>query len=499
MSQPERSWREAGDQEIEMRPPTRHEVLRVLWAGEGEYLVRSQIHKSMPRARRPTLGRVGQILAKLYKDGLLLRQVQSAQGARKASFYALSEKGLEVCRRLGFEREEQLLFQVTGEMLRTCLTRERLARRLESPGRIVTTYGYSGGLGRSTLVAHVTKGLAEKLEGDKEVLAIDLDLSSSGLDKFFAPEGLEGCRGLGGLLLDFERLEPRKRALWLRGALTRREFVLRPRDLPGLGYMPSGLSPGQDVLSPSDRTEAQALLHAEAGLVTPGAGRHPKSQALGFFSEMRSALVDKFSQTLLDPQAGRSPSAWIATQLLAEELILCARLADTGKATIAGLQAVLASFLHERAPTNAGGNVTFLFRLTEPWTTKDMHRWIDRNLVNEAKHSEHMTYQAEQLFYDARLGEPGRRWANMHFYRNLVARLNPTAVKVSPPPQLQVLATVLDPAKDPHDRAIAAGILENAPFQELARWIDWYERMDTRPTRPTEKDTLGQRLIQSVF
>ena len=490
------SRQEARHQEALFRPPTQREVLRVLWAGDGEYLVRSQIHKRMPRARRPTLGRVGQILTELYGEGLLVRRMQSAQGARKAGFYALSESGQSICRRLGFVREEHLLFQVTKEQLRFYLTQERLARCPESPGRIIAAYGYSGGLGRSTLVAHVAKGLAESLALGEEILAIDLDFGSSGLDASFAPEGLESCRGLGGLLLEFERREPRKRELWLRGAMTSREFVLRLPDLPGLGYMPSGLSPGQDVLSPSERVEAMALLHAEAGLVWPGARSGPKPEALGFFNQLRTVMLDKFSRTLLDPQCGRSLGGWIATQFLAEELILCARVADTATATVAGLRAVVASFLHKHAATSAGGGVTFLFRLTEPWTGKDLHRWIDRHLVQDAEPSELTPYQAEQLFYDARLAEPSRRWANTQFYKNLIARFNPGAAQLSPPPQLQALMALLDPEKDPLDRSIAAGILENAPCQELARWVERYERTETLPV---ETDTRGKQLIQSVL
>ncbi len=483
------------DQGAAFKPPTRHEVLRVLWAAEGEYLVRSRIHKSMPRSRRPTLGRVGQILTELHRDGLLDRRMQSAQGARKAGFYSLSEKGQEVCRRLGFERDEQILFHATDEMLHSCLTRERLARHSESPGRIVAAYGYSGGLGRSTLIAHVAKGLAESHEIG-EVLAIDLDLSSSGLDAFFAPAGLKGCRGLGGLLLGFERQEPRKRDLWLRGALNKQEFVLRSRGVPGLKYMPSGLSPGQDVLSPTERAEALILLHREAGLAAPGARGASRLNTLGFFNHLRAVLLENFSRTLLDPQSGRTLGAWVATQILAEDLILCVRVADTTSATVAGLRAVLANFLHQHLETRASGSVTFLFRLTEPWTKKNLYRWIDLNLAQEPGSTEPMQYQAEQLFYDARLAEPSRRWANTQFYKSLVARWTQGSAQASPPPQLQALKALLDPSKDRWERSIAAGILENAPCQELARWIDWHERMENLPV---ETDTLGEQLIQSVL
>lgn len=83
------------------RSATEREVLRVLLESRREYLRRRDIHEGIVSEIRPTLGRVGQILANLYHDGLLKRIHGRAQGNPNASFYTLSPRGLDVCRALG--------------------------------------------------------------------------------------------------------------------------------------------------------------------------------------------------------------------------------------------------------------------------------------------------------------------------------------------------------------------------------------------------------------
>jgi len=85
------------------RSATEREVLRVLLESRREYLRRRDIHKRIVPEIRPTLGRVGQILADLYHSGLLKRIHSRAQGNPNASFYALSSRGLDVCQILGME------------------------------------------------------------------------------------------------------------------------------------------------------------------------------------------------------------------------------------------------------------------------------------------------------------------------------------------------------------------------------------------------------------
>ena len=471
----------------------------MLWASTGKHLVRSEIHKRMLRENRPTLGRVGQILSALHKDKLLVRVVRRSQGSKKAGFFALSERGRELCRVLGFEHEERLLFPATQEKLRTWLTPDRLRPR--PPGKIVAVYGYRGRLGRTTLVAHVARGLAENLTDDKQLLVVDLDLERPGLDDFFRPPEHGECRGLGGLLLDFERKAPRKRAFWLRGALASQRYVLHPLPkVPGLAYLPSGLGAGQQGLSPSERAEAVALLNTEAGLATPTSGRSEHNlKTLGFLSELRAALREKFERTVLDPQSGHSLGAWIATQTLADELVLCSQAEDESQATVDGLRAVLANFLHQQDGNSTTGGGMFLFRLTQPTTFEDLNQWIDRNLVMKRPQPEGtLDYQPEQLVYDIRLAENRHRWENKHFYRHLITRLDPGATDRSEisSPELQALLAVLDPNKDQAIRSLALGILENAALPELSRWIDWYVR---RGSLPTATDSQGEESIRCLL
>jgi len=473
------------------------EVLRALWSSSGQHLVRSEIHRRMPRACRPTLGRIGQILAALCKDGVLNREYRRSQGSREAGFYTLSERGRELCQELGFEREERLLFQVTDDVLRTCLTRERLARCLEAPGRIVAVYGYRRGLGRTTLAAHLARGLAERLGDHEQLLVVDLDLGASGLDAFF-PLKKPGCRGLGGLIVDYRRQAPQKRALWLFGALSAPEYVVRPlKGVPDLVYLPSGLSPGQCLVSSADRAEALAVLHAEAGLATSARSGDPDLKALGFMVELRATLLAKFSKTVADPEPGHSLGAWIATQALADHLIVCAQTGDDSPVTLRGLRTVLASFLLKFAGIDSGA-VQFIFRLTELGPGEDLNRWIDVHLAMATAATQEVTYWTERLPYEARFAKQGVSWIPA-LYTHLVDRLksstSPSRPMISANLTLQLLMDVLDPHKDRNDRFIAAGALKACPLQELAQWVDWYVR---EKSFHTATDAQGKNLIKDI-
>jgi hypothetical protein len=211
----------------------------------------------MPTASRPTLGRVGQILTSLYKGGLLARQQRRVQGSRKAAIYALNARGRERCQELGFKGEELLLFGVSPEELKSSLRIERLSVLPGESSRILSFCAYRGGIGRSTLVAFLAKGLAEELGAQKSVIAVDLDLQSTGLDDLFLQDAQTSCRGRCGLLVDFRRQDPRKRALWLRCSLGDSDYVARPHgDQPNLFYLPSGFGPSNTAVTSSEQAEA---------------------------------------------------------------------------------------------------------------------------------------------------------------------------------------------------------------------------------------------------
>ena len=135
------------------------------------------------------------------------------------------------------------------------LTRQRLATAVERSGQIVTVWGTSGGLGRTTMAAHLAKGLSE-IRGSKPVLIADFDFGAPDLDAFFAPQGLPHCSGLAGLYMAFLRRAPRKRPLFVVQALSDERYVVKPKDFPNLVYLPSGLSPNHPALPPLVRAEA---------------------------------------------------------------------------------------------------------------------------------------------------------------------------------------------------------------------------------------------------
>ena len=475
------------------RPRREREVLRVLWSSADQHLVRSQIYKRLPHSDRPTQGRVGQILAALFKEGMLVRVRRRAQGARKAAFYALSKSGYDLCRRLGFESEERLLFSTTEETLKTYLTPQSLSKRRSGAGRIITVYGWRGRLGRTTLVAYVSRGLAEN--SDQPILAVDFDLEAPGLNDFF-PSQAE-CRGLGGLLIDVERRLPKKRPLWLRGAVTSPEYVTQPLpENPNLFYMPSGVSPGSASLLPSERAEAVAILRTAAGLQTTSESPVGARTSL---KELRSALAQRFHTTLIDSESGRTVGAWTATQILPDQLALCLQMTDTSKLTLDGLRAVLANFLKRPRKENVQRGTMFLFRLTEHSAQSDMNHWIDTHLVQQK--SKHKTttasYVTIRLPYNARIATNRHQWENKHFYKNIISLLSPNleSEQRPTPPEMQALQTILNPAVNEDSRSIAAGILKNASLQEIARWVDWYRREGALPKKT---DSKGRELIEEI-
>ncbi len=473
-------------------------MLRALWGADGEELVRSEVRRRMPHAHRKSLGRVGQILAALYEDGFLIRVQKKAQGSREASFYALSESGKKLCRQLDFQRDEQLLLDAPVELLHAQLSRERLSRLPSTTGQIVTAYSYRGRLGQTTLVAHLARGFAEHLADGRALLAIDLDLQAPGLDAL-APQGNVGqSRGLGGLIVDFERLPPNKRALWLRAALKDPRYVISAsNDLPNLFYLPNGLGSSHTGLTASERAEALSLLRAEAMAAGRSSRESLEGESLNFFAVLREAIREVFARAVVDSQTRKSLGAWLATQCLADELVLCVDYDDTSKTTITGLQSVLANFLARfTVGTNEGG-ILFLFRLAEQKKRHHFNRWIAQYLLlAETDALGDPACRVEQLPYNVRLEGPYNE-KNTYFYSSIIANLTLGAASSNKPkpPELDMLLTVLDSSADGHARSIAAGALARVPLHGFVRLIEWHEGEGVFPTTTDEE---GKELLQGV-
>ena len=99
--------RRVEDRLSEDRSETERAILQVLAENRGTYLRRGEIHERLDEELRPTPPRVGQILVELNEENVVLRIHGRAQGSPNAAFYALSPRGVELCRSLGLIREEK--------------------------------------------------------------------------------------------------------------------------------------------------------------------------------------------------------------------------------------------------------------------------------------------------------------------------------------------------------------------------------------------------------
>lgn len=97
--------RRAEDRVSADRSATDRTILQVLAASRGTFLRRGEIHERLNPEDRPTAPRVGQILVELHEEGVVLRIHGRAQGNPNAAFYALSPRGVELCRDLGLIME----------------------------------------------------------------------------------------------------------------------------------------------------------------------------------------------------------------------------------------------------------------------------------------------------------------------------------------------------------------------------------------------------------
>lgn len=365
------------------RSSSEREVLRVLWSSRHELLVRSEVHRRMPAAKRPTLGRVGQILKSFREVGWLESEYRRAQGARNAAFYALSGAGVERCRELGFGKEDRDLFPLEAGMEEHYVTPERIAPPWNGPGKITAFHAHRGGVGRSTMIWYCAKGLVER-EECQPLLVADFDLDAPSLDTFFASRGLGRCRGLRGLVVDFYRQPPSDRQRWLRQALTRDEFLLQPlkETQEELFYLPSGFAPGTET--GSERAEALDRLWEEVR-VQAESRQNPAATAGHFLSELREALSQAYPRVLIDAQKGFSLGAWAATYGLADELVLCHRFSDP---EVEGVRAVLANFLRWQEERDAlPGCVVFTFAPARfPIRRQEAFSWVKKHVFAGRPH-----------------------------------------------------------------------------------------------------------------
>ena len=442
------------------RSLTEREVLRVLWAHRDRYLRRGEVQRMLNLLRRPTSARVGQILAGLDHENLVVRMPGRAQGNPEASFYSLSPLGFEACQRLSLVRNRSPYFRLEEETWAAYLTPERITAKDKAaePGRVTVLWSYRGGSGSTAALAHAAPLAAGRMAASDagRLLVLDLDVESPGLDAHLAPEGLGGCRGLRGLIVDFYKVPPGERAKWLREALVKREYVLQPKpeEQPNFFYLPSGFGPDSSAGSDEERAEALARLQSEAGTRLGEAEDEAAETGPAFLSELRGALrEDLYARTLAEPHAGLGLTAWAAVLELADELVLCAPLSERDPRS---LRAMIGNFLRRRAEESREtvSRVGFLFTSARLGEEGNLDAWIEREVfkVELSKNAEHH-FRAVVLSEGERIDWIGLLAGGL---RNPRRRTD----------ERLLLRYYIDSAVDPHrsklDRSIAAGALAHS-------------------------------------
>ncbi len=372
----------------ERRSATEREVLRVLLAerrraesekAEMQLLRRGQVHQQMSGTREVTSTRVGQILRGLYRQGLLLRQLHPDRGGKEVAFYGLAPSGGDLCQRLGLMAPEPSPgFDFSVELQEQMLDPRRVAIAAGAAvpaTRVVAFCSFSGGVGRTTAVAHTAWELTARIAAGSRLLVVDLDFDAPALDDFFSCSRLGACRGLRGLVIDFYRQPKRRREGWLRRALEDGAYVLQPfpEQRPDLWYLPTGL--GGDGASEESKN-AREVLAREVTTTDPASFGHLLAELLPV----------TFAHTLIDCAAGFGDSAWLASMCLADHLLLYSRAGDIGQR---GLRPLLANFLarQDRAGRDFA-SVSFVAGAVRPTDIRPAVSWAIKLFPNHRPEDE---------------------------------------------------------------------------------------------------------------
>jgi len=358
------------------RSGTEREVLRVLLAeqqrAESEnaemlLLRQGQVSRRMSATRKLTPTRVGQVLRDLHRQGFLLRRLHPDRGGKEVAFYGLAPSGADLCQRLGLTAPEPSSgFDFSTELQEQMLDPRRVAITAGTTlprSRVVAFCSFSGGLGRTTAVAHTAWEMAAGIAAGRRLLVVDLDFDAPALDDFFASTQFGACRGLRGLVVDFYRQPKRRRRDWLQQALEDDAYVLQPfpQQRPALWYLPTGFGEASE-----ECRYARELLAREVTVTD--------SSSLGHcFAEL---LPVAFEHTLIDCAAGLGDSAWLASMRLADHLLLYARAGDAG---MRGLRPLLANFLARQADHGRERpSVNFVSGVVRPTDVRPAESWAGK-------------------------------------------------------------------------------------------------------------------------
>jgi tetratricopeptide (TPR) repeat protein len=196
---------------------------------------------------------------------------------------------------------------------------------VEREGKVVTFYSYKGGTGRTMALANVAWILAAN---GKRVLAVDWDLESPGLSRFFAPfidrDALDSTGGVIELIREYEwatAMQDEKRGeRWHEqyARVHKYSFSLNWSHFPDGGTL-DFLSAGQQN---NDYAATLAGMNWDEFYERQGGGH--------FFDALRADMKEHYDYTLIDSRTGFSDVADICTIQLPDILVTCFTLSEQG-------------------------------------------------------------------------------------------------------------------------------------------------------------------------
>ena len=188
-------------------------------------------------------------------------------------------------------------------------------------GQVVTFYSYKGGTGRTMALANVAWILASN---GKRVLAVDWDLESPGLFRFFSPfidpNVLTSTRGVIDMIREYEWATTRHddvRDLLERYASIRRHAFSLDWDFAGgtLDYLSAGQQNPDYAGTLAEMNWDDFYLHQDGG---------------HFFDAMRADMKRHYDYALIDSRTGHSDVAAICTSHLPDILVDCFTFSEQG-------------------------------------------------------------------------------------------------------------------------------------------------------------------------
>jgi hypothetical protein len=364
----------------------------------------------------------------------------SAQGNAQTSFFTLSRQGLDLCRNLNLAVR---LFEPDASKWQHLLRPLNLAAgsdEKERDERIATFYRPRPGVGCSLALAHCSILLAQEVcDLDRpNVLVVDLEGEESSLQDYLGEQAGD-CRGLFGLLDDYKVQPEAERREWLKTALFHSDYVCRPRaSLTNLFYLPPFSRRGW-----VDQFHLYAELMRELRREIEGQGHpdgKPEYASSGFLGDFRHVMRSECAKALVQAPSGLGPGSYLASVLLAEELILFLHPGDYDSENIrTTMQEMVGNCLWrgEAQPENKP-SLTFAFSPLALEENFDLADLIHRLLIPAGTASEPATYRTVRLHFDPsltvsrvpRLGiERNQRPASLLSagYKQLVEGLHPNS------------------------------------------------------------------------